>query len=110
MPAGLVEHQGDVLGLHDRLREAIEELLHRLGIHVWQDEREGVVGAGLDGCEDVGKREALVAQARRALPALPPNVTGAPLLADARLILEEQPYPLAVMRTLKFSQDSRGSF
>jgi hypothetical protein len=78
-----------MLVLRDRLREAIEELLHGLGIHVWQDEREGVVGAGLDGCEDVGKREALVAQAKWALPALPPNVASPPLLADARLILEE---------------------
>jgi hypothetical protein len=49
-----------VLVLRDRLREAIEEFLHRLGIDVRQDERERVVGARLDGCEDVGEREALV--------------------------------------------------
>ena len=99
-----------MLVLCDRRREAIEEFLHRLGIDVWQDERESVVGAGLDGCEDVGERKALVAQARWTLAALPPDVADAALLADARLILEEQPNPLVFMRTLKFSQDLRGSF
>ena len=99
-----------MLVLRDRRREAIEEFLHRVGIDVWQDERESVVGAGLDGCEDVGEREALVAQARWTLAALPPDVADAALLADARLILEEQPNPLVFMRTLKFSQDLRGSF
>ena len=99
-----------MLVLRDRLREAIEELLHCLGIHVWQDEREGVVGAGLDGCEDVGEREALVAQARWALAALPPDVGRAPLLSDARLVLEEQADALVFMRTLNSSQKSRGSF
>ena len=99
-----------MLVLRDRRREAIEEFLHRLGIDVWQDERESVVCAGLHGCEDVGERKALVAQARWTLAALPPDVADAALLADARLILEEQPNPLVFMRTLKFSQDLRGSF
>ena len=106
-----------MLVLCDRRREAIEEFLHRLGIDVWQDERESVVGAGLDGCEDVGEREALVAQAGRALTAPPPDVTGPPLLSNARLVpgsspgqaLEEQADALFICM-LKFSQKSRGSF
>jgi hypothetical protein len=39
--------------------EAIEGQLHRLGIHIRQDQAEGVVGAGLHAREDVGEREAL---------------------------------------------------
>ena len=110
VPAGLVEDQGDVLVVADRRGELIEELLHRLGIGVRQHEREGIVGAGLDGCEDVGEREALVAQARRALASLPPDAADAALLSDAGLVLEEQADALVFMRTLKFFQESRGSF
>ena len=110
VPAGLIEHHRDVLVVADRRSEAVEEHLHRLGIHVRHDEREGVVGAGLDGCEDVGEREALVAEPRRALAAPPPDVAGAPLLADARLVLEEEADALVFMRTLKFSEQRRGSF
>jgi hypothetical protein len=77
---------------------------------VRHDEGEAVVGAGLDGREDVGEREALVAQARRALAAPPPDVERASLLADARLVLEEEPDALASMRTLNFLEQRRGSF
>ena len=38
----------------------VEELLHRLGIRIRHDEREAVVGTGLDRREDVGECEALV--------------------------------------------------
>ena len=110
MPAGLVEHQGDVLIFRDRLCEAIEELLHRLGVHVRHDQGKRIVGAGLDGREDVGEREALVAQARRALASLPPDVCRAPLLSDPRFVLEEQADALVFMRPLNSSQKSRGSF
>jgi hypothetical protein len=90
--------------------KAVEEFLHRLRVGVRHDEGEAVVGAGLNGREDVGKREALVAQARRALAAPPPDVDRASLLADARLVLEEQADALVSMRTLKFSEQRRGSF
>jgi len=83
---------------------AIEEL-QDAGVEadVWKIE-------GLDRREDVGKREALVAQAWRAGAALPPDPAHAPLLADAGLVLEEQAQALALMRTLKFFQELRGSF
>ncbi len=110
VPSGLIGEHGHVLVVGDRGGEAIEELLHRLGIGPRHHQSEGVVGAGLDGGEDVGEREALVGKAWRALAPRPPDVADAALLADARLILEEQPNPLAFMRTLKFSQDLRGSF
>ncbi len=91
------------------LANAVEELLHRL-VGVRQDERERVVGAGLDGRKDVGEREAPVAEARRALAPLPPDMADAPLLPDARLVLEIQADALIFMRTLSFFQDLRGSF
>jgi hypothetical protein len=77
---------------------------------VRHDKGEAIVGAGLDGREDVGEREALVAQARRALAAPPPDVDRASLLADARFVLEEEPDALSFMRTLNFLEQRRGSF
>ena len=99
-----------MLVLADRLGELVEEELHRRGVDPGHDERECVVGAGLDGREDVGEREALVAQPRWALAAPPPDVTGPPLLSDPRLILEEQTDALVFMRVLNCFQKSRGSF
>src|SRR5205807_9366697 len=110
MPSGLVKDQDDVLVLADRCGELIKELLHRLGVGVWQHEREGVVGAGLDRRENVGESEALVAQAWRTLAALPPDAAHATLLADAGLVLEEQAQALVFMRMLKFFEELRGSF
>ena len=110
MPSGLVEDQGDVLVLADGCGELIEEHLHRLGVGVRQNQREGIVGAGLDRGEDVGECEAPVAQTWRALAALPPDAAHATLLADAGLVLEEQAQARVLMRTLKFFEKLRGSF
>ena len=110
VPAGLIEHHRDVLVIADGRSEAVEEHLHRLGIHVRHDERKGVVGARLDGREDVGEREALVAEPRRTLASPPPDVARAPLLPDAGLVLEEEADALGFMRTLYFSEQRRGSF
>lgn len=110
VPAGLIEHHRDVLVIADGRSEAVEEHLHRLGIHVRHDERKGVVGSWLDGCEDVGEREALVAKARRTLASPPPDVARAPLLPDAGLVLEEEADALVFMRTLYFSEQRWGSF
>ena len=110
MPAGLVEDHDRVLALTNRRSKVGEELLHRLGIDVGQDEGEAVVSAGLDASKDVGEREALVGETRRALAAPPPHVDRAPFLADARLVLEEQADALVSMRTLNFSEQRRGSF
>jgi hypothetical protein len=41
--------------------EVIEELLHRFGVGVGQDEGETAVCTGFDAGEDVGERETLVA-------------------------------------------------
>ena len=84
--------------------EVVEELLHRLGVGVGQNEGETVVGAGLDASKDVGEREALVAEPGWALASLPPDMTGPSLLADPRLVLEEQADALIFMCTLNFSE------
>jgi hypothetical protein len=84
VPTGLIEHHDGVFVLADYGGEAVEELLHCLGVGVRHDKGEAVVV--LDRREDVGEGEALVAQSRRTLPA-PPDVAGPSLLANARLIL-----------------------
>ena len=89
MPASLVEHHRHVLVRRQRRAEAVEEQLHCLRVDVWQDQREGVVGTGLNASEDVGEREALVGDAARTLAAPPPDMAGAAFLADPRLVLEE---------------------
>jgi hypothetical protein len=81
----------------------VEELLHRLGVGVGQDEGETVVGARLDASKDVGERGALVAEARWTLAALPPDMAGPTLLADPCLVLEEQADALVFIGTLNFS-------
>jgi hypothetical protein len=68
-----------VLAVRDRLGECIEKRLHCDPVGVGQDQRERVVGAGLDGGVDVGVDIALIEQARRSLAALPPDVADAPL-------------------------------
>ena len=110
VPSGLVEDQGDVLVFADRRGELVEKLLHRLGVGVRQHEGEGIVGAGLDRREDVGEREALVAQARRPLPSLPPDAAYAAFLADAGLVLEKQAQALALMCICNRLEDFWGSF
>jgi hypothetical protein len=82
--------------------ESFKELLHRFGVGVGQDEGETVVRAGLNASEDVGEREALVAQAQGALATLPPDMAGSTLLTYPCLVLEKQPDALVFMRTLKF--------
>ena len=110
MPARAVEHERDVLVVRDRLGERIEKRLHAGRVRVGQDQRESVVGAGLDHGIDVGVDVALIDQARRALAALPPDAAGAPLLPDARFVLEIQAQALIFVRTLNFFQGSQGSF
>jgi hypothetical protein len=97
MPAGLVEDHDRVLALTNRRSEVVEELLHRLGVGVGHDEGEAVIGGGIDASKDVGEREALVAEARWALAALPPDMAGPALLANPRRVLEEQADALAFM-------------
>jgi hypothetical protein len=110
MPARLIEHHHRMFVLRKGFCKAVEEGLHRRRIGIGHDEREGVVRARLHGGEDIGEGEALVANPQRALAALPPNVADAALLADARLVLEEQAEALIFMRILKIFQKRRSPF
>jgi hypothetical protein len=94
----------------DLLGESLEERLHAGAIRIGQDQRERVVAAGLDGGVDVGGYVALIDEPRRPLAALPPDVADAPLLADARLVLEVEAQALVFMRALNVLQGSQGSF
>ena len=69
-----------------------------------------MVLAKFDAGEDVGEREAVVAQARRALSARPPDAAGSPLLADPRFVLEEQPELLPFMCSCNFCQQPTAFF
>ena len=84
--------------------------MHRRRIGIGQYEREGIIGTRLNSGEDVGEGKALVAEARRTLAPLTPDMANTPLPADPRLILEEQADALAFVRTLKVFQKLRGSF
>src|SRR5258705_9073935 len=107
MPSGSIGEHDHVLVVANRARELIEELLHRLGVDVRHHQRKGIVGARLDGGEDVGEREAFVGETRRTLPSLPPDVADAALLTNTRLILEEQSDALALMCIGNLLQRSR---
>ena len=84
--------------------------MHCLSAYRGQHQREGIVGAGLDRREDVGEREALIAQAWWALAAFPPDPTDATFLANPRLVLEKQANALVFMRMLNFFEQRWGSF
>ena len=110
MPGSAVEHERNVDVFCQRRRERIEKRLHADRVGVGKDQREGVVGAGLDGRIDVGVDVALIEQARRTLAALPPDMADAALLPDACLVLEIQPQSLISMCMLKVFERSPGSF
>jgi hypothetical protein len=110
MPACPVKHHHGMVLLGKRFGEAIKKHLHRCRIGIRQHKCEGMISARLNGSEDVGKGEAFIAQARRALAPLPPDVADAALLADARLVLEEQAKALVFMRMLNFFEKHRSSF
>jgi hypothetical protein len=92
------------------LCEAIQKGLHRHSISIRHHQRKGVIRAGFDGGEDIGEGEALVAESRRALPALPPDMADPALLADTRLVLKEQADALVFITCTDGFQQLRGSF
>ena len=89
MPAGLIEDHHGVFVLGDRFRELVEKGLHRGRVGIGHDKCEGIIRARLDSREDVGEGEAFVAEPRRSLAPLPPDVADTAFLADPRLILKE---------------------
>ena len=110
MPAGLIEHHHRMFVISDGFGKAVEEGLHRRRIGIGHHQRESVISAWLNGSEDIGEGEAPVAEPRRPLAALPPDMTNAALLADARLVLKEQAKALVFVRILNFFQKRRSPF
>jgi len=88
----------------NRFSKLVEIDLHGVGRDFGQDEREGVIRARLNGAVDIGKGIALIASSRRPLAPRKPAVTDAPLLTDARFILEKQTDFLARMGLANLSQ------
>jgi hypothetical protein len=86
-----------MLVVGNRLGEFVEKDLHRHSRHLRQHQSEGIVGAGLAAAEDVCEREAVVGKSRRTNAFCKPAVADAPLLADARFVLEKYPYAFAFM-------------
>jgi hypothetical protein len=84
--------------------------LRRRRIGIGHDKCEAIICAWLNGGKDIGEGEAPVAEPRRALAPLPPDVADAAFLSDPRFILKKQADTLTFMRTLNFFQDLRGSF
>jgi len=87
VPAGPVEDQRGVRAGLELPGEALQEHGHARGGRLGQGEREGQVGAGPAGGEQVKAREAPVGEPGRAHPALVPAVAGPPFLADPGLVL-----------------------
>ena len=106
MPACLIEHHHGMVILGKRLGKAVEEGLHRRRIGVGHHQRKSIVRAWLHGRKDVGESEALIVKPRRTLPAPPPDMTDAALLADARLVLEKQAKAFASMMSTDGFQQS----
>ena len=104
MPTRLIEDHRRMFILSDGFGKAVEEGLHGCRIGVGHHQCEGIVRARLNGSEDIGEGEALIAEPRRTLSAPPPDMANVALLADARLVLEEQAKALIFVRTLNFFQ------
>ena len=110
MPAGLIEDHRHMFIRSDGFGKAVEEGLHRDRIGIGHHQSKSIISARLHGGEDIGESEAPVAKPRRPLAALPPDMADAALLADARLVLEEQAQALILVRTLNVFQERRSPF
>ena len=97
MPGSLVKH-------HDRMfirvkfgRKMIKKMLHCLLVRVRHHPGVGLIGAGVHSGKEVGKSEAIVAFARRALAAPPPAMCHPAFLPDAGFILKPRCNALVFM-------------
>jgi hypothetical protein len=92
------------------LGEAVEKFLHRAGVDLRQDQREGVVGPHLGGSEDGSEGEALVGSARRALAFHVPAMAHADFLPMRASSWKKIRSPLIRTLTDDFPQNVRSSF
>src|SRR5262252_1579655 len=96
MPAGLVHQHDAVRARRHRLRQLDKKQVHRSGIEPGHHQRDTGVARRAHGANNPGRLETDVAQSARGLAALPPDIAGAPLLPDPRLVLAPDLKPLGL--------------
>jgi hypothetical protein len=72
VPSGAIKDQHGMLVVGQRFGEVLQKALHDLGADSRHDEGKGITGGGLDGGEQIGPVEALIAQAWGPLALGPP--------------------------------------
>src|SRR5215467_11249878 len=101
MPAGLVHQHDAVRARRHRLRQLDKKQVHRSGIEPGHHQRDTGVARRAHGANNPGRLETDIAQPARGLAALPPDVAGAPLLPDPRLVLAPDLKPLGLGMCLR---------
>src|SRR3712207_2335765 len=97
VPARTVEDQDRMYVRGQAGGELDQEKTHGRGGRFWQDEGDVRAGRGLDGGEDIGPLEALVAAPRWSPAPQPPAVAEPALLAHSGLVHEPEGDPFAGM-------------
>ena len=90
VPAGLVHNHDRVFVSGECCGELVEEHLHRVGVQLWQHQRECPPGLGLNSREQMNPGIALIAETRRPLAAREPAMANATLLTEPRLVLKPE--------------------
>src|SRR5262252_122795 len=96
MPAGLVHQHNAVRARRHRLRQLDKKQVHRSGIDPRHHQCDAGVARRAHGANDPGRLETDIAQPAGGLAALPPDIAGAPLLPDPRLVLAPDLKPLGL--------------
>ena len=96
MSAGFVHQQDAVRARRYRLRQLDKKQVHCGGINPRHHQRDAGVARRAHGPNNPGRLETDIAQPARGLAALPPDVAGAPLLPDPRLVLAPDLKPLGL--------------
>ena len=105
MPARLVHQHNAVCAWRNGLSEFSKEEAHRGSIEPGHHQGDTGVARRAHGPDDPGRLKTDIAQPARGLAALPPDVAGAPLLPDPRLVLAPDFKPLGLgMRSRDLAQ------
>lgn len=100
VPAGLVDEDDSVCAWRHFASDLGEVKVHRLCVASWQNQSYGLALFRADGAEDVGRDSALVARCTGARAAFGPTPCDLVLLADTRLVLKPDLYPLWIDRVI----------
>src|SRR6516162_951692 len=96
MPAGLVHQHDAVRARRHCLRQLGKKQVHRSGIERGHHQRDAGVARRAYRPDNPSRLVANIAQPAGGLAALPPDVAGAPLLPDPRLVLAPDLKPLGL--------------